>query len=114
VLAIVGVGVIELGLFARTYAVIYLGERDARLEKAWGRLRLEHGLAVAAGTLALGLVITLVSFFDRLKDPRLGVLGLALIAIGFQCASGSFFLSILGLSDDALLRREVRPPADRT
>src|SRR5439155_12264209 len=63
-LTIVGIGVIQLGLFARTYAVVYLGERDRRLEWGWRRLRLEHGLAVAAFGLFVGLVITSVSFFD--------------------------------------------------
>lgn len=106
-LLIVGVGVVQLGLFSRTYAIIYLGERDEMLERGWKRLRLEHGLAVSAGVLVAGLTITLVSFFDGVKDPRLGVLGLALAAVGALGAFGSFFLSILGLSRHAILRRKA-------
>jgi hypothetical protein len=104
-LAIVGLGLVQLGVFARTYAAVYLGEKDEQLERGWRRFRLEHGLALAGATLALGLTITLVSFFDGVRDPRLGVLGLALVAIAFQGAFGAFFLSILGLSEHAVLRR---------
>jgi glycosyltransferase involved in cell wall biosynthesis len=104
-LMLLGLGVIQLGLFARTYAVVYLGEHDERLERGWRRFRLEHGLAFSAVAIVAGAVITLVSFFDGVKDPRLGILGLALVAGGCQGAFGSFFLSILGLSEHAILRR---------
>jgi glycosyltransferase involved in cell wall biosynthesis len=104
-LTILGLGVIQLGLFARTYAVIYLGEDDERLEEGWRRFRLEHGLAVSGATFLVGAAITLVSFFDGIKDPRLGILGLTLCAVAFQGVFGSFFLSILGLSEHAILRR---------
>jgi glycosyltransferase involved in cell wall biosynthesis len=104
-LLILGVGVVQLGLFSRTYAVVYLGERDEFLERGWKRLRLEHGLGLSTGVFLAGVGITLGSFFDGVKDPRLGVLGLALVTVGVQGAFGSFFLSILGLSRHAILRR---------
>jgi glycosyltransferase involved in cell wall biosynthesis len=104
-LTILGLGVIQLGLFARTYAVIYLGEHDDALERGWRRLRLEHGLGLSGVTFLVGAAITLVSYFDGIKDPRLGILGLALVAIAVQGAFGAFFLSILGLSEHAILRR---------
>ena len=44
-LVLVGLGAIQLGLFARTYAIVYLGESGASFERLWQRLRLEHGLA---------------------------------------------------------------------
>ena len=43
---VVGASVIQLGLFARTYAALYLGEREPMLESVWRRFRLEHGLAL--------------------------------------------------------------------
>ncbi len=107
-LALVGLSVIQLGLYARTYAVIYLGEEGRQLERLWRRFRLEHGLLLAGGTLLAGLAVTAVSFFDGVKDPRLGILGLALMAIAFQGAFAAFFLSILGLSEHAVLRRRGR------
>lgn len=104
-LALVGQGVIQLGLYARTYAVVFLGESDPTLERAWRRFRLENGIALG-GLLALaGIVITVVSFFDGVPDPRLGLLGLTLLAVAVQGVFGAFFLSILGLSEHALLRR---------
>jgi hypothetical protein len=106
-LTLVGVGVISLGLFARTYAVIYLGESDENLERGWRSLRLEHGLLLAAIVFVAGLAVTGVSFFDGVPDPRLGILGVTLVALGFQGAFASFFLSILGLSEHAVLRRRT-------
>jgi hypothetical protein len=110
ILLILGFGAMQLGLFSRTYAIIYLGEHDVLLERGWRRLRLEHGLAMSATVFLAGVGIALGSFFDGVKDPRLGVLGLALLAVGAQGAFASFFLSILGLSEHAILRRRV--PSD--
>src|SRR5579862_517301 len=105
-LTILGVGVIQLGLFARTYGVVYLGEHDERLEHGWRRFRLEDGLALSGITLIFGVAITLTSFFDGIKDPRLGILGLTLTAVAFQGAFGAFFLSVLGLSEHAIISRK--------
>ena len=109
VLTLIGAQVIMLGLFARTYGVVYLGEPDVRLESAWRRLRLEHGLLGSLLVLLGGVAITFVSYFDRAHDPRLGMLGLTLVALGVQGAFGSFFLSILGLSEHAVLHRRSLP-----
>jgi len=103
---LVGQGAVQLGLFARTYAIIYLGEPGGTIERMWKRMRLEHGLRLAGATLVVGLVLTAISFFSSSKDPRLGVLGLTLVAMAFQGAFAAFFLSILGLSEHALLRRQ--------
>jgi hypothetical protein len=104
-LSIVGVGAIQLGVFARTYAVVYLGESDDRLERGWRRFKLEHGLGVAGVVLVAGAGIAAGSLFDGVPDPRLGLLGLTLMAIAVQGAFGAFFLSILGLSEHAVIRR---------
>ena len=45
---LVGAQIVQLGVFARTYAVLYLDEPDPFLERTWSKLRLEHGLAVGA------------------------------------------------------------------
>jgi hypothetical protein len=108
-LAVVGAQVIQLGLFARTYAAIYLGEDEPLLEGVWRRLRLEHGLAAGAIVVAVGAVLAAVAHFDAVADPALGLLGLTLVALGTQGVFSAFFLSILGLSEHAVLRR--REPA---
>ena len=45
-LTLIGAQVVQLGVFARTYALMHIGERDALLERLRGRIRLEHGLLV--------------------------------------------------------------------
>ena len=110
-LVVVGSQVIQLGLYARTYASIYLGDPEPVLERAWRRLRLEHGLAFSAILLVLGIVVTLTAHLNDVSDPALGLLGLTLAALGVQGAFSSFFLSILGLSEHAILVRRGREPA---
>ena len=107
-LVVVGAQVIQLGLYARTYAAIYLGDDEPVLERLWRRFRLEHGLAVSGVLLVLGIALTLFAHFNDVSDPAVGLLGLTLVALGVQAAFSSFFLSILGLSEHAILRRRGR------
>jgi glycosyltransferase involved in cell wall biosynthesis len=53
VATLVGAQIVQLGLFARTYAIVHLGERDGFLERLGPRVRLETGL-IAGGVLLLG------------------------------------------------------------
>ena len=103
--ALVGAQIVQLGLFARTYAVLYLGEDDPRLVRAYGRIKLEHGLAIGAVVLVAGLgVIAYVvgswaaGGFGVLHEEHLSVVGLTLVGLGVQILFGSFFLSILSLA----------------
>jgi len=111
-LVVVGAQVIQLGLYARTYAAIYLGDREPLLERGWRRFRLEHGLAASAVVLVVGVIVTLIAHLDDVPDPALGLLGLTLVALGVQGVFSSFFLSILGLSEHAVLRRRGRESAN--
>jgi hypothetical protein len=85
--------------------VIYLDEREPTLERLWHRVRLEQGLLLGAVVIVVGLTIAAISEFDSQSDPRLGLLGLTLLALGIQVIFGSFFLSVLGLSEHAVIRR---------
>jgi hypothetical protein len=58
------------------------------------------GGAVAA---VAGLTIAGIAEFNGSSEPRLGLLGLTVLALGFQVIFGSFFLSVLGLSEHAIL-----------
>jgi hypothetical protein len=118
---LVGAQVVQLGLFARTYAILYLDERDRRLESLWRRIRLEHGLVLGALLLAGGAAILTAVFlswaiggFGRLGASHPSLLGLTLVGLGTQTIFGSFFLSILGLRKWLLLGRaaEVQSPVD--
>jgi len=104
---LVGAQIVQMGLFARTYAVLYLDDRDRMLEWVWKHLRLEHGLLLG-GLLALGGFGVLLgifvewasSGFGALARTYLALLGLTLAGLGVQTIFASFFLSVLGLPND--------------
>jgi glycosyltransferase involved in cell wall biosynthesis len=120
---LIGAQIVQLGLFARTYAVLYLGDRDRMLEWVWARFRLEHGL-ILGGLVALGgfglllgiFVEWAASGYGALAREYLALLGLTLAGLGVQSVFASFFLSVLGLRNDFILeerdeaRREERIP----
>ena len=99
IVAVVGVQVAQLGLFAKTFAVLYLGEKEPGLERLWHRVHLEQGLIGGALGAVAGLVLAGAAEFDSSPNPQLGLLGLTLFALGIQTIFGSFFLSVLGLSE---------------
>jgi glycosyltransferase involved in cell wall biosynthesis len=102
--ALVGAQIVQLGVFARTYAVLYLDEPDPLFERIWMRVRLEHGLLVGALVLITGLALLGTIFgqwasggFGALHEEHAALLGLTLIGLGVQVLFASFFLSVLGL-----------------
>jgi hypothetical protein len=104
VATLVGAQIAQLGLFARTYAVLHLGEEDALLERGWQRLHLEQGAAVGGIVLVAGVALLSVvvgkwiaAGFGALHLEQASVLALTLIGVGVQVLFGSFFLSILSL-----------------
>jgi glycosyltransferase involved in cell wall biosynthesis len=112
---LVGAQVVQLGLFARTYAVLYLGDRDPSLERAWQRVRLEHGLLFGVGLLLAGLILLVGIFvewaqegFGALAREHQALLGVLLVALGVQVIFSSFFLSVLGLRRDLAGQAEAR------
>ena len=114
-LTLVGAQVIQLGLFARTYAVLYLNERDATFERLWRIFRLEHGLALGAlmllggaGLLAFVFAEWAGSGYGRLGYSHAALLGLTLAALGVQTVFASFFLSVLGLRKHLVLDADRR------
>jgi glycosyltransferase involved in cell wall biosynthesis len=101
-LTLIGAQVIQLGVFARTYARVRIGEHDPLLERLGGRLRLEHGL-LAGGTLALLAVAGLVAVAVEWALQGFGTLGRAyetallvtFLGLGLQIVFGAFFLALL-------------------
>jgi glycosyltransferase involved in cell wall biosynthesis len=114
--ALVGAQIVQLGLFARTYAVLYLDDRDPKLERVWSRVRLEHGLLLGGLLLLCGAGILLAIFvewarngFGALAREHESLLGMTFVGLGVQTIFGSFFLSVLGLRRQFLFdRRGVR------
>jgi glycosyltransferase involved in cell wall biosynthesis len=115
---LVGAQIVQLGLFARTYALLYLNEHDPLLERAWSKVRLEHGLLVGAALLLFGggvLVAIFVEWasggFRELGRVHEALFGMTLVGLGMQTLFGSFFLSVLGLRRHLLLGPERKADA---
>jgi glycosyltransferase involved in cell wall biosynthesis len=104
---ILGTQIIQLGVFARTYAMTHFGERDALLERLWPRVRLEHGL-LAGGTLFVGGAAVLIWIFVDWARQGFGplgheyatALGFTFVALGVQIVFGSFFIGVLTMRAD--------------
>jgi len=109
---ILGAQIVQLGVFARTYAVTRYGERDPVMETLWRHVRLEHGLLAGAGLFAAGVGILVAIFvswahrgFGPLGHEYATALGFTLVALGVQVVFGSFFIGVL------TMRSELRPDA---
>jgi glycosyltransferase involved in cell wall biosynthesis len=114
---LVGAQIVQLGLFARSYALLYLNEHDPVMERLWARVRLEHGLLLGTAVLLSGIGILIAIFvqwatggFGGLHEEHPALLGLTLVGLGVQILFGSFFLSILGLRKH-LRFQDAGPPA---
>jgi hypothetical protein len=113
---LVGAQIVQLGLFARTYAVLYVGDSDPVLERAWLRIRLEHGLLLGLALFVAGSVILATIFvewarggFGTLAREHEGLLGVLLVALGVQVIFSSFFLSVLGARREGVRNRATAP-----
>ena len=99
---LLGTQIVQLGVFARAFAATHLGETDALIERARGRITLEHGLALG-GLLLLGGLVTLTAIFVSWALDGFGALaheyataiGFTIVAVGTQVILGSFFVSLL-------------------
>jgi glycosyltransferase involved in cell wall biosynthesis len=99
---LLGTQIVQLGIFARTFSRIHLGERDPFLERFGGHVRLEHGLLVGVvvmlgGIAALAAIFVswAVNGFGALAHEYATALSFTAIAIGVQVILGSFFLGLL-------------------
>jgi hypothetical protein len=97
-----GAQVIQLGVFARTYARVRIGERDELLERLGRPLRLEHGLLVGGGLALLsflGLAAIAVEWARAGFGPLGRVYETALLVttfgLGLQIVFAAFFLALL-------------------
>ena len=103
-LTIVGVQLVQFGLFARTYAAYVLDERSAVIGRLPGAVTLERGLIVGALLFGVGCVLSAVVAvmwiqhgFGELRAEQLAVLGLTFVVLGVQVLFGAFVQSVLGL-----------------
>jgi Glycosyl transferase family 2 len=101
-LTLIGAQVIQLGVFARTYARVRIGEEDPLLDRLRRGLKLEHGL-LAGGLLVLLALVGLFAVGAEWALEGFGTLGRAyetallatLLGLGIQVIFGAFFLALL-------------------
>jgi hypothetical protein len=101
-LTLIGAQVIQLGVFARTYARVRIGERDPLLERLGRGVTLERGL-LAGGALVLFSVLGLALVGAEWAASGFGTLGRAYetallvtgLGLGIQIVFGAFFLALL-------------------
>ena len=109
-LTLIGAQIVQLGVFARTYARVRIGEHDPLLDRIAHRVKLEHGLLVG-GLLALLAVVGLVAVgaewaldgFETLGRVYETALLATLLGLGIQIVFASFFLALLSMP----LRRDT-------
>jgi hypothetical protein len=101
-LTLMGAQVVQLGVFARTYALTHFGERDALLERLRRRIHLEHGLLLGLVLMLAGAGVLIAVFvrwarggFGALGDEYPTALGVTLAGLGVQTIFGSFFIALL-------------------
>jgi len=104
-LSILGVQIIMLGLFAKTFGVIsgFL-KNDKTLSLIWKYFKLERGIFIGIVLFLFGFVFNLlilsewtIKHFGPIERVREAVLAATLIIIGIQTVFSSFFLHMLGM-----------------
>jgi glycosyltransferase involved in cell wall biosynthesis len=114
-LTLIGAQVIQLGVFARTYARVRIGEHDPLLERLGGRLKLEHGL-LFGGLLVLLALAGLAAVGIEWASQGFGTLGRAyetallatLLGLGIQVVFSAFFLALLTMPLASAGRSDAR------
>jgi glycosyltransferase involved in cell wall biosynthesis len=101
-LTLIGAQVVQLGIFARTYALTHFGEHDRLLERLRRRVHLEHGVLLGLALALAGAGVLLAVFvrwarggFGALGDEYPTALGVTLVGLGVQTIFGSFFIGLL-------------------
>jgi glycosyltransferase involved in cell wall biosynthesis len=106
-LTLIGAQVVQLGVFARTYALVHYAEHDRLLERLRRRIHLEHGLLFGFGLTLVGAAVLVTVFvrwarggFGPLADEYPTALGVTLIGLGVQTIFGSFFIGLMTMRTD--------------
>jgi len=103
-MTLIGAQVIQLGVFARTYARVRIGEHDPLLERLGRHFSLERGL-ILGSALAFTAVVGLVGVGAEWAAHGFGALGRAYetallvtaLGLGIQIVFGAFFLALLSM-----------------
>jgi glycosyltransferase involved in cell wall biosynthesis len=101
-LTLLGAQILQLWVFARTYARTRFGEVDPTLERLGAHLTLERGLLAGVVVAGVGLVAFLwvlvpwaLDGFGELENEYQTAVALTLFALGVQVVFGSFFVALI-------------------
>ena len=101
---LLGTQIVQLGVFARTFARIHLGEHDPLLDRLGNHVRLEHGILLGLAVMLAGIAALAAIFvswavngFGALAHEYATAVSFTAIAIGVQVILGSFFLGLLSM-----------------
>ena len=99
-LTLMGAQVVQLGVFARMYALVHYAEHDRLLDRLRRRIHLEHGLLFGLALFLVGAGV-LVAVFVRWAQAGFGPLADEYpTALGVQIVFGSFFIGVLTMRAD--------------
>lgn len=103
-LAVIGYQLIIFALFAKTYAVIHLKEKNSTVKLLYKYLTIEKVGTIGIIIMLLGIIIFAMIFlkwvntgFGPLQEVKKSIIALTLIIMGIQTLSSSFMLSILSI-----------------
>ncbi|MEK6934681.1 MAG: glycosyltransferase family 2 protein [Nanoarchaeota archaeon] len=103
-LTIVGYQIINLGLFAKVYAITHLNEKNKIVSSLIKYITLERAILLGILLFFIGLIIDLIillewfnSGFGGLAKINLAIFGTTIIIMSMQTVFSGFFLSILGI-----------------
>lgn len=105
-LIILGFQLITFSLFAKTYAVTHLGEKNLTINLIDKIFTIEKSIIIGSLIFSVGLVTGLyvlftgiTSGFGELQEIKISIITLTLLFIGMQVIFSSFMLSILGIKE---------------
>jgi len=106
ILIIAGYQLIIFSIFAKTYSITHLDEKNLFFEKLYKYITIERASLIGIFIILLGLTIFTTIFykwtssnFGELNEIKNSIIALTLITIGVQTIFSSFMLSILGIKE---------------
>ncbi len=112
---LLGAQIAQLGLVARTFGAVQLGDPDPLLTRLYGRFRLEHALVAGTALLGTGVAVLVGVFvvwsrdgYGELRHDHPALAGLGLAVLGVQVIFTAFLVSIVGRP----VASPVAPPSE--
>jgi len=105
-LIVLGFQLVTFGLFAKTYAVTHLGEKNITINLIDKIFTIEKSIIIGSLIFISGFIIGLhllfkwiTSGFGEFQEIKISIITLTLLFLGLQVIFSSFMLSILGIEE---------------